>query len=97
MLFAAIYTPRYSVSEESEKRGLQLFTNWQPPFEFKAHYERGDGKGGIAIIESDDAGKILEGIAPWVPFLDFEVTPVVPVEHAVPIAQRVYSWRDSVR
>lgn len=37
MLFAAIYAPRDSVSEESQKRGLQLFTNWSPPYEFKAH------------------------------------------------------------
>jgi hypothetical protein len=97
MLFAAIYTPRDSVTEELEKRGLQLFTNWNPPFEFKAHYERGDGKGGIAIIESDSAAAIFEGIIPWGPFFEFDVTPVVPVEESVAIGQRVMAWRDSVR
>jgi Domain of unknown function (DUF3303) len=97
MLFATIYTPRDSVTEESQKRGLQLFTNWDPPFEFKAHYARGDGKGGIAIIESDDPGAIVEGISPWLPFFEFDVTPVVPIEESVPITQRAYTWRDSVR
>jgi hypothetical protein len=45
MLFAAIYTP-HSVTEESQKRSLQLFMNWTPPFEFKAHYARSDANGG---------------------------------------------------
>lgn len=53
MLFAAIYTP-HSVTEEAQKRSLQLFMNWTPPFEFKAHYARADANGGIAILEADD-------------------------------------------
>ena len=48
VLFAAIYTP-HSVTEDAQKRSLQLFTNWTPPFEFKAHYARADANGGIAI------------------------------------------------
>jgi Domain of unknown function (DUF3303) len=97
MLFAAIYTPRDSTSEESQKRSLQLFTNWNPPFEFKAHYARGDGKGGISIIESDNPEAIIEGVAPWLPFFEFDVTPVVPIEQSIPPTQRAYAWRDSVQ
>jgi uncharacterized protein DUF3303 len=39
MLFAVHYTAR-DVTEEKEKRSLNLFTNWKPPagYEFKAHY-----------------------------------------------------------
>ena len=97
MLFAAIYTPRGTVTEESQKRSLQLFTNWQPPFEFKANYTRGDGKGGISIIESDSVEAVIEGIAPWAPFFEFDVTPVMPIEDALPALQRANDWRDSVR
>lgn len=97
MLFAAIYSTRGSVTEESQKRGTRLFTDWTPPFEFKEHYTRGDGKGGIAIIESDSPEAIVEGISPWLPFFDFDVTPVMPVEESIPIAQRAYAWRDSVQ
>ena len=95
MLFAAIYTLR-SPSEESERRSLQLFTSWQPPFEFKAHYARGDGEGGIAIFEADSAAQVVEGISPWAPFFKFEVTPVVPIEDAVPVFMKNNAWRDSV-
>ena len=96
MLFAALYTP-LNPSEESQKRSLQLFTSWTPPFEFKAHYSRSDGKGGIAIFEADDPAVVMEGIAPFTPFFDFELTPVTEIENAVPVFQRVNEWRDSVR
>jgi hypothetical protein len=95
MLFAAIYTAR-NWTEESQKRSLALFTNWQPPFEFKANYSRSDGRGGIAIIESDDAAAVLEGVSTFTPYFDFEVTPIVDIETAVPVFSRVNEWRDSV-
>jgi uncharacterized protein DUF3303 len=96
MLFGVLYSPRDNVTEETQKRGLQLFTNWSPPFEFKANYSRGDGKGGIAIVETDSVEAIIEGIAPWVPFFEFEVTPVMDIQAAVPALQRAQDWRDSV-
>ena len=96
MLFGVLYAPHAATTEETQKRSLQLFTQWSPPFEFKVHYARGDGKGGICIVETDSAEAIVEGISPWLPFFDFEVTPVVDVQTAVPLFQRGYAWRDSV-
>ena len=96
MLFGVLYSPRANVTEETQKRGLRLFANWSPPFEFKANYSRGDGKGGIAIVETDSVEAIIEGIAPWVPFFEFEVTPVMDIQAAVPALQRAQDWRDSV-
>ena len=54
-------------SEEKDKRSLQLFAEWTPPFEFTHHLARADG-GGIAIFEADSAATVVEGIAPWLPF-----------------------------
>ena len=95
MLFAALYTP-LNPTEESQKRSLSLFTSWQPPFEFKFHWTRADGKGGIAIFEADDPAVIVEGIAPFTPFFNFEITPVTTIEDAVPVFMRTNAWRDSV-
>ena len=97
MLFAVKYTAR-DVTENSQKRSLGLFTNWQPPagYQFKAHYARADANGGIAIFEADDPNVILEGIAPFTPFFDFEVVPVSEIESAVPVFAKVNEWRDSV-
>ena len=95
MLFAAIYAPR-APTEEGDKRSLQLFMSWEPPIEFSAHWARADGDGGIAIFEAESAAQVLEGLAPWAPWLKFDVIPIVPIEDAVPILMGINAWRDSV-
>jgi hypothetical protein len=94
VLFGIVYTERAS-SEESQKRSLQLFSNWEPPIEFKGHWAFASG-GGMAIVESDSAAAMVEAIAPYTPFLDFRVEPVVSIEEAVPIFTKTNAWRDSV-
>jgi hypothetical protein len=98
MLFVVQYTAR-DVTEEKDKRSLNLFTNWKPPagYEFKAHYSLADGSGGVAIVEVSSAAALLEAHAPWGPFFEFRSVPVVEVDKAVPIFQRVNAWRDSVK
>lgn len=96
MLFGLFYTPADGTTEGTEKRVLELFAQWKAPYEFKAFYARADGKGGIAIIETDNAETVLEGITPWTAFLEFEVSPLVDIQAAVPVLQRIYEWRDSV-
>ena len=98
MLFAVVYIAR-DVTENSQKRSLNLFTNWKPPagYEFKSHYSYADGTGGTAIVEANSPEALLEGHAPWAPFFDFRTIPVVDIMKAVPIFQRVNAWRDSVK
>jgi hypothetical protein len=99
MLVAFIYTARGTVSEESEKRSLKLFTSWTPPsgFEFKSHYSFSDGTGGVGIAEVGSAAALLEATAPFAPFFEFKTIPVVAIDAAVPIYQKINAWRDSVR
>jgi hypothetical protein len=98
MLLAVTYRPKASISEQDEKRSFGLFTSWTPPqgFEFKAHYVTGSGKG-IAIVEASSAAVVLEAMAPWGPYLDFDSEPCVDVAESVPITQKVYAWRDSIK
>ena len=96
MLFAAAYRGKPNASEERDKRQLALLTSWQPPFEFKHHWARADQSAGIAIFEADSAAVVLEGIAPWNAYLDFEVSPIVAIEDAVPAIMKTNAWRDSV-
>jgi hypothetical protein len=98
MLFAMTYRAR-EVTEEKEKRSLSLFTNWKPPagYEFKSHYALADGTGGLGIIEAASAAAILEAHSPWGPFFEFKIVPIIEIEKAVPVFQRVQSWRDSIK
>lgn len=98
MLFAVTYTS-INVSEESQKRSLNLFANWRPPsgYEFKAHYAFCDGSGGVAIAEATSTEALLEAHAPWAPFFNFTTVPVVEIEKAVPIFSKVNAWRDTIK
>ena len=99
MLVGIIYTARESVSEDTAKRSLKLYTNWTAPegFEFTSHFLFADGTGGMGIAEVGSAEALLEATAPWAPLFVFKTTPVVEVSAAVPIFERVNTWRDVVR
>jgi hypothetical protein len=94
MLFGIVYSER-NPSEESQQRTLQLFTSWEPPVEFKGHWVFPSG-GGIGIVEADSAAAVVEAIAPWTPFFDFKVEPVVAVEEGVPIFMKTNAWRAAI-
>jgi uncharacterized protein DUF3303 len=99
MLFGIVWSNRAGGTEETDKRTLKLFKNWQPPagLEFKSFYDYADGNGGIAIAESNSAEAILEATAPWATFFDFTVRPIVPTDKSPAIFEKVIAWRDSVR
>lgn len=84
-------------TEESEKRSLQVFQGWEPPAgaEFQGFYAFADGSGGVAIVEADSAAALARTTAPWVPWLRFTVTPILPVEESAAIAGEGIAFRDS--
>ena len=85
-------------TEEGQRRSLDLFAAWQPPpgADFKGFYGSTDGSGGIAIIEVDSAQTLARTVAPWTPWLNFEVTPIIPIEESTAIAHEAADFRDSV-
>jgi hypothetical protein len=92
--FGVVYSER-NPTEEAQKRSLQLFTSWDPPVEFRGHWAFASG-GGMAVVEAGTAAALVEAIAPYTPFFDFKVEPIVPAEEAVPIFMKTNAWRDSV-
>ena len=98
MLFAVTYKTKEGISEAEHSRGLNLFTQWTPPagFVFQSHYVTGSGKN-IAIVEVASAAVLLEAMAPWDPFLEFDSEPCVPAEEGVPIMQKAFAWRASIK
>ena len=98
MLFAISWTNRAGATEETEKRSLKLFKNWQPPagLDFKGFYDYADANGGIAIAEANSAEAILEATAPWATFFNFSIRPIVPTDKSPAIIEKAMAWRDSI-
>jgi hypothetical protein len=86
-------------TEDGERRGLAMFSSWQPPAgaEFRGFYGFADGSGGAAIIEVDSEATLSRTTAPWTARLRFKVTPILPIEESNAIATEAVQFRDSVR
>jgi hypothetical protein len=85
-------------SEEGEERSLNVFANWQPPAgaEFKGFYGFADNSGGIAIIEVDSAATLAKTTAPFIPWLRFAATPIIPIEESAAIGGEAVAFRGTV-
>jgi hypothetical protein len=85
-------------SEDSNRRSLTVFQQWQPPAgaDFKGFYGFADGTGGVALIEVDSASTLAKTTAPWTPWLRFVVTPIVPIEESAAIGGEAVAFRDSI-
>ena len=85
-------------SEAAVKRGLQLFSKWSPPegSTFKAFLGRLDGRGGYALVETDNPALVAEGPAKFGTLFDFTVEPVLDIMDTVAITNEGIEFRDSI-
>ena len=73
MKYAMTWTTRPGGSakdnEESSRRGVELFSKWQPPSDatFDQFVARLDAEGGFAIIETDNPSGLLAETAKFAP------------------------------
>jgi hypothetical protein len=80
-----------AASEELRARSLQVFSKWTPSegTNFKEFVERVDGRGGFAVVETDDPALIHRDTAMFSPFFDFTVHPVLEIADATAIDMEV--------
>jgi hypothetical protein len=81
-----------------QRRALNAFVRWLTPDDQVIHQFvlRVDGGGGFAVIETDRAAGLLESVAKFSPWFEFEVFPVVDVADAVGALDTAASWLDFV-
>ena len=86
-------------SESGSRRSLQVFSKWQPPegVEFKGFYGFVEGNGGAALIESSDATALARTMAPFTPWLDFQMQALLPIEEIAAIGGEGMALRDSIQ
>jgi hypothetical protein len=86
-------------SEEADKRGLAIFANWQPPpgADFQGFYGFADGSGGVAILEVDSVETLTRTTGPFLPWMTFTATAILPIEQAAAIGAEAISFRESVQ
>jgi Domain of unknown function (DUF3303) len=70
MLYGMIYTPRNS--HEAAASSMQIFKDWQPPVEFRGHWNFATG-GGMGLIEAPTTAALFGAIAPFSAFFEFKL------------------------
>ncbi len=84
-------------SEAGMQQSRDAFSRWQPgPGRFQAFYGFADGRGGFALVEAADATTLARTMAPWLPWLRFEVRPVLPIQESAQINGEGAAWRAQV-
>jgi hypothetical protein len=84
-------------SEETTARALQIFGSWAPSegTNFLQFVGRVDGRGGFAVIETEDPTLIAHGVAIFSPFAEYSVYPVLDIQESARIAGEAAEFRRS--
>lgn len=98
MKYVVTWETRASVSEEVQARSLQVFSTWSPAegTTFVQFVGRVDGRGGFAVVETDDVTLIARDAAIFGAFFDMSVYPVLDVEQAAQIGGEAVQFRSAV-
>ena len=85
-------------NEEAVRRALGVYTKWQPPSGTTIHQFLGrvDAEGGFAVVETDNAADLLETASKFVPFINYQIYPVVDVGDWAQAVQAGVDFRDSI-
>ena len=93
MKFVISYTTRSGGSAADGvadgESAQKLLAGWSPSPTATIHQwvQRCDGRGGFAVLDSDNGTDILRDLSVWSPWLDFELFPVVDIGDATPVTQ----------
>lgn len=98
MKYVVSWETRANESEETQARGLEVFSKWSPApgLDFQQFVGRIDGRGGYAVIETDDPTLIAKDMATFGAFFDFEVHPVLEIQETAEVGVAAIEFRNSI-
>lgn len=97
MKYVVSWETRANASEDVQARSLQVFSRWSPAegANFVQFVGRVDGRGGFAVVETDDPELIARDMAIFGPFFEMSVFPVLDVQESARIGGEAVDFRRS--
>lgn len=82
MKYVAAWELRGNASEDLLARSLQVFSKWAPAegTNFVQFVGRVDGRGGFAVVETDDVTLLARDMAIFSAFFDMTLYPVLDIQ-----------------
>jgi len=98
MKYVIAWEFRENTSEETQVRGFEVFGKWSPAegSDFLQFLDRIDGRGGFAVVETEDPMSIARDTAIFSPFLNFTVYPVLDSQETTRIVNEAIEFRRSI-
>jgi hypothetical protein len=99
MKYVITWENRPSATEETAARGLAVFGKWTPSegSNFREFLGRIDGRGGFAVVETDNPATVAKDIAPFAGFFDFEVYPVQEIADTAATGAEAVAFLQSIQ
>src|SRR5688572_17943178 len=81
MKYVISWIARPNVTEETEARGLKVFSKWTPSSDvtFEQFLGRVDGQGGYAVVTTDNPSAIARDMAIFGTWFEMSVIPVLEI------------------
>ena len=91
MKYVISWTEKPGMTLEDNNNGLKVFSKWapDPSVTFHQFVERLDGRGGYAVVETDNAAALLRDAMTFGLWFQFEATPVMDMLEAAPTLTQV--------
>jgi len=85
-------------NHDDGKRLLETFGKWQAPSDqnFLQFLGRIDGRGGYAVVETDNPAGLLDAPSKFSPWLEFDIQPVMDILDTVTQIAAGAEFRESV-
>jgi Protein of unknown function (DUF3303) len=98
MKYVVSWEARQNLTEEMQARGLQVFSKWGPSegTTFHQFLGRVDGRGGYAVVETDDPKLIAHDLAIFGAFFDMSCQPVLEIAEQAMIGVGAVEFRNSI-
>jgi hypothetical protein len=95
MKYVAAWELRGNASEDLQARSLQVFSQWAPTegTAFVQFVGRVDGRGGFAVIETEDATLLARDMAIFSAFFDMTLYPVLDIQETARIGGEAVEFR----
>jgi len=95
MKYVVTWEGRAGASEEVQARSLQVFSKWSPAEGnvFLQFVGRVDGRGGFAVVETEDVTLIARDMAIFSAFFEMSVYPVLDIQESARIGGEAVEFR----
>ena len=91
MKYVVSWMVRPTTTVRDSMDALKVFEKWapDPAVTFHQFVQRCDGRGGYAVVETDNPGALLRDASMFGGWFDFECQPVMDMMEAAPVSTEV--------